>query len=42
MNAALLPCQTDDPAELARRRRELEEPEQSLNDNRTSGRKLFP
>jgi hypothetical protein len=34
--------ETSDPAELARRRQELEELKRSLNENRTSGRKLFP
>jgi hypothetical protein len=34
--------ETTDPAELARRRQELEELKQALNDNRASGRKLFP
>jgi hypothetical protein len=34
--------ETSDPAEIARRRQELEDLNRALNDNRTSGRKLFP
>lgn len=34
--------ETNDPAELARRRLELEELKKALNQNRGSGRKLFP
>jgi hypothetical protein len=34
--------ETNDPNELARRRQELEELKRALNDNRASGRKLFP
>ena len=32
---------TDDPAEIARRQQEWEELKKALDDNRTSGRKLF-
>jgi PleD family two-component response regulator len=32
---------TDDPVELARRQQEWEELKKALNENRTSGRKLF-